>query len=203
MTQIATDSERVRKSLRAALRTSRRALPPDLRAAAALRIARHAARHFHLHPGQRIALYAPLAEELDTAPLMAAVRLHGGRVYVPRITDRRRRRMRFVLLSGAMRRNRLGILEPQAMQSLDARWLDLVFLPLVGFDAAGVRLGMGGGYYDRAFAYTRLRHAWRRPRLIGIGFGLQRVAAIVPATHDVRLDAVVTEEGVIECSTGC
>ena len=203
MTPVTTDSERVRKSLRAALRVERRAIPPDLRAAAARRIARHAARHFHLHPGQRVALYAPLPEELDVAPLMTAVRRHGGRIYVPRITDRRRRRMRFVPLVGAMRRNRLGILEPQAAETLDARWLDLVFLPLVGFDAAGVRLGMGGGYYDRAFAFTRVRRAWRRPRLIGLAFALQRVAAITPAAHDVRLDAVVTEEGVIECSTGC
>jgi 5-formyltetrahydrofolate cyclo-ligase len=203
MARATTESERVRRSLRAALRVKRRAVPKAVREAAALRIARHAVRHFRLHPGQRVALYAPLADELDVAPLIAAVRRHGGRVYVPRITDRRRRRMRFVPLSGAMRRNRLGILEPESAHAVDARWLDLVFLPLVGFDVSGVRLGMGGGYYDRAFGYTRLRRTWRRPRLVGVAFALQGVATIEPAAHDVKLDAVVTEEGVIECSTGC
>src|SRR5215471_2093253 len=135
MARATTESERVRRALRVTLRVKRRAVPTAVRAEAARRIAQHAVRHFHLHPGQRVALYAPLADELDVAPLIAAVRRHGGRVYVPRITDRRRCRMRFVPLSAAMRRNRLGILEPGSARALDARGIDLVFLPLVGFDA--------------------------------------------------------------------
>jgi 5-formyltetrahydrofolate cyclo-ligase len=59
-----------------------------------------------------------------------------------------------------------------------------------------MRLGMGGGYYDRAFAFRHLRKSWRGPQLIGIAYELQRVPVIEPAPHDVKLDAVVTEEGV-------
>ncbi|MGH8150734.1 MAG: 5-formyltetrahydrofolate cyclo-ligase [Steroidobacteraceae bacterium] len=195
------DSEitRARKALRKELRARRRAIPPRERAAAARRIARQVERHFSLHPGQRIALYAPLAEELDVAPLASVARMHGARLYLPRIVDARARRMRFVAAEGGMRRNRLGILEPAGTRFIAARALDLTFVPLVGFDAAGMRLGMGAGYYDRAFAFSRLRISWHRPKLIGVAFTAQCVPRIPAEPHDVRLDAVVTEDGVIEC----
>jgi 5-formyltetrahydrofolate cyclo-ligase len=187
-----------RKALRGELRARRRAIPPDIRAEAQRRAARNVQRHFHLHPGQRIALYSPLPEEFDIAPLAELARRHGGILYVPRITDRRRRRMRFVAARGPMTANHLGILEPEGTESIGARWLDLVFLPLVGFDLAGMRLGMGAGYYDRAFSFLRSRRAWRRPKLIGVAFAAQRVAALARAPYDVLLDAVVTEECVHE-----
>lgn len=190
---------RARKALRAELRARRRAVPPETRARAARQVARHAERELALHPGQRIALYAPLGEELDVAPLARAVRRHGALVYLPRIVHPRACRMRFVADTGVMRRNRLGILEPEGTSFLAVRSLDIVFVPLVGFDDSGMRLGMGAGYYDRAFAFLKLRAAWRRPKLIGVGFAAQRVAAIPGEPHDVRLDAVVTEDGVIDC----
>jgi 5-formyltetrahydrofolate cyclo-ligase len=198
------DAERLRarRTLRASLRAARRALAPHLRAEAARRIALHVQREFFLHPGQRVAVYAPLPEELDVEPLATLARRHGCEVFVPRLVDRRRRRMRFVAVRGRMQRNHLGILEPAEGDELDPRWLDLVFLPLVGFDTAGMRLGMGGGYYDRAFAYRHLRRSWFKPQLIGVAYALQRIDGILPAAHDVGLDRIVTEEGVLTCSTG-
>jgi len=85
---------------------------------------------------------------------------------------------------------------------IGAKWLDVVFLPLVGFDAHGVRLGMGGGYYDRAFAFRRWRTAWRSPRLIGLAYSFQQVESLTAAAHDVRLDTVITEERIIQCAIG-
>ncbi|MGH8228983.1 MAG: 5-formyltetrahydrofolate cyclo-ligase [Steroidobacteraceae bacterium] len=192
---------RDRKALRKELRARRRAIPPEVRARLERRVAQHVEHHVHLHPGQRIALYAPLAEELDVAPIARVARRHGALIYLPRITDRHRKRMRFVRDGGVAIRNRLGILEPPLAGGIETRRLDLVFVPLVGFDAAGMRLGMGAGYYDRAFAFLRRRVSWRRPKLIGVAFAAQRVAVIDGAAHDVRLDAVVTELGVIRCRT--
>ncbi len=110
--------------------------------------------------------------------------------------------MQFVEASDRHRSNRLGIAEPEGMRVIGARWLDVVFLPLVGFDTRGVRLGTGGGYYDRAFAFRRWRKVWHTPQLVGLAYALQQVEAITPAAHDVLLDAVVTEKGVIRCATG-
>jgi 5-formyltetrahydrofolate cyclo-ligase len=170
---------------------------------AARRVASNIDRKLGLRAGDRVALYCTLRDEIDTAPLFDLARRRGWRIYLPRIERARRsRKMRFVEAGGRERVNRLGIREPQALRTIGARWLNVVLVPLVGFDASGMRLGMGAGYYDRAFAYRRWRHAWRGPRLIGVAYAFQQLPQILAASHDVRLDAVVTEEGVIQCATG-
>jgi 5-formyltetrahydrofolate cyclo-ligase len=169
-----------RKELRVQLRQARRAVAPLQRSIASRRVANHVDRIFHLRSGQRIALYHAFREELDTQPLIELASARGCRIYFPRV-DARKHTLQFVSPSHRV---------------IGARWLDLVFVPLVGFDEHGMRLGMGGGYYDRVFAFRRLRTAWRGPQLIGIAYELQRVPRIEPAAHDVMLDAVVTETGV-------
>ena len=69
---------------------------------------------------------------------------------------------------------------------------DLVWVPLLGFDSAGYRLGYGGGYYDRT-----LGRAVPRPFAVGIGYERVRLASIRPQPHDIPMDAIVTEAGVV------
>jgi 5-formyltetrahydrofolate cyclo-ligase len=192
-----------RAALRKALRARRRSVSPAERTRAGQLVALNADRYLHLRPGLRIAIYAAMPTELDTAPLIELARNRNCTLYVPRI-DRHSlgRKMRFVELTGPQRRNRLGIHEPEGSTTIGAKWLDVVFLPLVGFDARGVRLGMGGGYYDRAFAFRRWRTVWHSPRLIGLAYSLQQVESLTAAAHDVRLDAVITEERIIQCAIG-
>lgn len=192
-----------RRALRASLAVRRRGVTPAEREQAALQVARNVDRAALLRAGTRIALYASLPSELDTAPLIELARRRGCRIYLPRI-DRQRfsRRMRFIEMHGAMRRNRLGIDEPAGAAMIGPRWLDVVFLPLVGFDAHGLRLGTGGGFYDRAFAFRRFRAAWHAPRLVGLAYAFQQVEHIKAAAHDVLMDAVITDEGIIRCATG-
>ena len=209
----------VRRSLRASLRARRRAVAPAERARAARQVALHADHALSLRSGRRIGIYAATAEELDTSCLITLALRRGCLVYLPRI-DRRAHvpTMCFARLTDwepaieppptcrstrpaarALRSNRFGIAEPQGPQLASARLLDVVFLPLVGFDRYGTRLGMGGGYYDRAFGFRRLRTLWHSPLLIGIGYASQQVDRIAPAAHDVPLDHVITEHGVIRC----
>jgi 5-formyltetrahydrofolate cyclo-ligase len=118
-------------------------------------------------------------------------------VYLPCIVDYRYRRMVFAREAGARSSvNRLGIPEPDARQIIAARALSVVLLPVLGFDRHGTRLGTGGGYYDRLFSYRRHRHSWHRPLLIGIAFRCQQLPLIERSSHDVPLDAAVTEQGV-------
>ncbi|PKO36983.1 MAG: 5-formyltetrahydrofolate cyclo-ligase [Betaproteobacteria bacterium HGW-Betaproteobacteria-6] len=67
---------------------------------------------------------------------------------------------------------------------------DLILLPLNGFDAAGYRLGYGGGYFDRTLAALS-----PRPLAVGVGFETNRLDTIRPESHDQRLDWIVTEAG--------
>ena len=192
-----------RRSLRAELSRRRRAVSAGERAAAARRATLNADRVLHLAAGQRIAAYAALPAELDSAPLIALARARGCRIFLPRIDRRRQSRgMRFIELEGPLRENRLGIREPAGPAGVAARWLDVVFLPLVGFDRRGLRLGTGGGFYDRAFAFRHLRHVWHKPLLVGFGYAFQQLEELAAAPHDVALDAVVTDEGFIQCTTG-
>jgi 5-formyltetrahydrofolate cyclo-ligase len=192
-----------RRSLRAELIARRRSVPPAERTLASRLLARNADRALRLQANSRLAIYAALPDELDTAPLIALAQKRGCRIYLPRIDSRRTSRgMRFLEMRGPLRRNRLGIEEPAAAAALGARWLDVVFLPLVGFDRHGLRLGSGGGFYDRAFAYRHLRSVWHAPLLVGLAYAFQEVGHISAAAHDVLMDAVVTEEGIIRCATG-
>jgi len=68
---------------------------------------------------------------------------------------------------------------------------DVMLLPLVAFDAAGYRLGYGGGYFDRTLAAMN-----PRPLAIGVGFDLAAVQDIHPERHDIPLDLIVTENGI-------
>jgi 5-formyltetrahydrofolate cyclo-ligase len=195
-----------RRALRASLRARRRAVAAAERAHAARQIARHADHVLKLRSGQRIGIYAATAEELDTSCLIALALRRGCLVYLPLIDPRAWvRTMRFAQITTpphSLARNRFGIGEPEGPRLASARLLDVVFLPLVGFDRHGVRLGMGGGYYDRAFGFRRLRTSWHAPLLIGIGYAAQEVERIEPAAHDVPLDLVLTERGVIRCARG-
>src|SRR5690606_1709542 len=90
--------------------------------------------------------------------------------------------------------NRYGIPEPDIDpdRALSPHGMALVVLPLVGFDADCHRLGMGGGWYDRSFAFRLSQPA--PPWLVGAGFAAQRVDALDRADWDVRLDAVCCED---------
>jgi 5-formyltetrahydrofolate cyclo-ligase len=69
---------------------------------------------------------------------------------------------------------------------------NLLLIPLVGYDAAGYRLGYGGGYYDRTLAAAE-----PRPLCVGIGYDDAEVATIHPQPHDVPMDLIVTERRVL------
>jgi 5-formyltetrahydrofolate cyclo-ligase len=68
---------------------------------------------------------------------------------------------------------------------------EALLIPVNAFDAAGYRIGYGGGFFDRTLAVLK-----PMPLCIGVGFELARVDSIHPETHDVRLDAMITEAGV-------
>jgi 5-formyltetrahydrofolate cyclo-ligase len=179
------------------LRSRRRAITGPARVEAALRVAGLIDAARWLRPGRRIGLYLAMPDELDTVPLLALARRRGCRIAVPRITSVRHNRMRFEELQGPLRRGAFGISEPGRGAPCPARALDVVFMPLVGFDREGHRIGMGRGFYDRYFAHRSRMRIWRRPLLVGIAYDEQCVPSLSPKAHDVPLDALVTQSTVL------
>jgi len=138
-----------------------------------------------------IAGYMALAGEMDPVPALALAVEQGKRVYVPIIAGQT---LVFATWTptAAMLRNRFGIAEPAApAERLEPMALDLVLVPLLGFDAQCNRLGLGGGYYDRSFA-AKL-DGEPGPLLVGVAHDSQRLERLEPESWDVPLDCVVTD----------
>jgi len=191
------------REARRRLRVLRLALSPGERLAAERAIAGTLRRLRVFRPGKRVAVYLAMRGEVSLDKAFAEAWNARTQIYAPCVTSRRRREMVFVpLRRGApIRPGCFGTFEPVA--GADARMmplhLDVVLMPLVGFDADGNRLGMGAGFYDRALRGRRRPGlSWRRPRLIGIGFACQQLPRIEPSRWDVPLDLIVTERGIIE-----
>jgi 5-formyltetrahydrofolate cyclo-ligase len=193
----------MKPTLRKQLRGARRSLGAaehGLRSAAA---AKALVRLPMFRAGRRVALYLPFDGETDTASLIAAARRRGVHLFVPVIVDRRHHRIRFYALRGATRRGVHGIAVPRRMgRPVAPRWLDLIVIPLVGVDAEGRRLGMGGGYYDRALEFRRRRQRWAGPHLVGLAFDNQRTDLGFAESWDLRLDSLATESGLQHFSKG-
>ena len=146
--------------------------------------------------GNRVALYLPFDRETDTTALVRAARRRGVRLFVPVIVDRRRRRIRFYPLAAGTKRGVFGIAVPASLtRPVPARWLDLIVIPLVGVDTHGRRLGMGGGFYDRALQFRRHRREWSGPHLVGLAFDCQRTSSSFAEAWDISLDSLATETG--------
>jgi 5-formyltetrahydrofolate cyclo-ligase len=168
------------------------------RALAARAVADAIATTHWLGPGKRIGLYASMPQELGTAPLIELARRRGCSIYLPRITNFRARRMRFVPMSTSTRQHSFGMHEPEGDTWIGARFLDTIFVAGVGFDRRGARLGHGAGFYDRALAFRRQRNHWHGPRLVALAYSFQVVPFIPVAEHDVFMDFIVTERGIDE-----
>ncbi|GAA0406069.1 MULTISPECIES: 5-formyltetrahydrofolate cyclo-ligase [Pseudomonas] len=187
-----------RPQLRRMLRNARRALTPSEQRQAALGLYRQLAQHPLFRRAKHIALYLPTDGEIDPRLLLRAAQRRGKATYLPVLSAWPRTKMVFQRVRPAekLRPNRFRILEPRVTISQQRKvWaLDLVLLPLVGFDEAGGRLGMGGGFYDRSLAYLARRQRWRKPTLLGLAHECQKVERLVQASWDVPLAGTVTDK---------
>jgi len=187
----------MKESLRQKLRAQRRSLSDSDHRYRSLAAAKAIIRLRMFSAGKRVALYLPFDREPDTAVLIRAARQRGVQIFVPVISDRRHCRLRFFPLQGATSRGAFGIAVPRVrLTPASPQWLDLIVIPLVGVDREGRRLGMGGGYYDRALAFRRRRVHWQGPHLVGLAFDCQRTDSPFADAWDVRLDSLATESGV-------
>ena len=100
--------------------------------------------------------------------------------------------------STTMEKNRFDILEPvvDSSELISADQLDFVVTPLVAFDERCNRIGVGGGFYDRTFAFLNEPERIESIQLVGIAFELQKLPAIQPQEWDIGLNAIVTESHV-------
>jgi len=191
----------MKESLRKQLRAQRRSLSDYDHRHRSLAAAKAIMRLRGFRAGQRVALYLPFDREVDTAALIHAARQRGVHIFVPFISDRRHCRLRFFPLTGETSPGTFGISVPRLRaRPVSPQWLNLIVVPLVGVDTQGRRLGMGGGYYDRALAFRRRRTSWMGPHLVGLAFECQRTGLKFSEAWDIQLNSLATESGVEQFS---
>ena len=182
------DLPHLKGRLRAQLRTERDALSAAQRAACADRALKHL---LDWEPWQRartLASYLPHESEFDPTPLMSVALQRGKRVACPRVVDKSLQFHRWE--KGDPTEFAIGgVLQPLASADRVATQdIDLFITPLLGCGESGVRLGYGGGFYDRLFAGAS---GFR----LGVGFAMQSVDDWEAEAHDQRLDGFLSENG--------
>jgi 5-formyltetrahydrofolate cyclo-ligase len=192
-----------RHQLRQHLRAQRRALDGKQQHLAAVALATRLAKQPFYHRAACIAAYLPNDGEISPIPLLHAAQRSGKRIYLPLLQGQSLQFVRYRPGLTPLHRNRLGILEPYPRKSgfIAPERIDLVLLPLVAFDVDGNRLGMGGGFYDRTFAFKRNRPQSTRPLLVGTAHQLQKCAESLTVNQwDIPMDAVATDRALYAAS---
>ncbi|MDX1450911.1 MAG: 5-formyltetrahydrofolate cyclo-ligase [Oleiphilaceae bacterium] len=184
-------------SIRRAMRRKRQALNPKEQRTASLRAFHQLKQSFLLKRGIRLAVYLGNDGELDPRLFLNELEKAGIEIYLPVLHPLPNKGLFFARYrrDQAMRNNRYGIPEPdiRTTKSRSPRHLDAVLLPLVAFDKKGNRLGMGGGYYDKSFAF-KCRTPRIGPRLFGLAHDFQRLELLPRERWDVPLRGVITDK---------
>lgn len=194
--------------LRHQLRAVRRALSSEQQAHAAQAAAEQAQKLPGFGEAQHIGLYMAADGELDPEYLLQACAQAGKACYLPVVGDNNSMAFALYEPGSRLQANQYGILEPlDCAPRINTEKLDWVFMPLVGFSRDGRRLGMGGGYYDRAFEFlvaetgAKTRSAANaKPLLVGLAHSAQEICSSdAPAAEhwDIPMHYVVSETEIV------
>ncbi|WP_373095362.1 5-formyltetrahydrofolate cyclo-ligase [Zhongshania sp.] len=197
----------LKTQLRQRLRERRRLISPSQQHLAAQQLMLRIIKLSAYRRAGHIAAYMASDGEISPEYLLRHASLQRKTCYLPRIdvTKPSRKRMGFQRYHPrqALRANRYGIGEPAGLRhcARAPKHLDIVLVPLAGFDKEGKRLGMGGGFYDRCFAFKKHRPQ-QKPLLIGIAHHCQEVSALPVDEWDIGLDMIITDRAVIHPRRG-
>ncbi|MCJ8341010.1 MAG: 5-formyltetrahydrofolate cyclo-ligase [Pseudomonadales bacterium] len=191
-----------RQQLRRQMRDARKALSAEQQQLSGASLLHHLQQLNSFNSAEHIALYLASDGEIDPQSVIDHCWAMGKQVYLPVLDPDLHNQLLFVHYHNntLMCRNKYAIEEPATpyQKSIPAAELDLVLLPLVAFDDQGNRMGMGGGYYDRSFAFmleTATDCAEKHlPVLIGLAHQLQQVDKLAVESWDIPLSGIVTNQ---------
>jgi 5-formyltetrahydrofolate cyclo-ligase len=180
-----------RKATRARLLAERQALHADERERIAARVRATVLELLDGRLPRALGIYWPIKGEMNLVPVAEAVLAAGGRVGLP-VVVRKAAPVEFWSWRRGERlvRGEWDIPVPKRRDLVEP---ELLIVPLVGFDRRGYRLGYGAGFYDRTLAA-----ALPRPRTIAVGFATAQLDTIHPQPHDIPMDTLVTEDGIVD-----
>ena len=188
-----TDVNRWRKAERERLIAERLAVSAEVRAGWGEAIAARVLAEIGDVTGLVVSAYWPFRGEPDFRPFMEEVAAGGGRTALPVVIEKGRP-LEFHLWQAGEVLGR-GVWNIPVPAEKRPFLPDIVIAPVVGYDPACYRLGYGGGFFDRTLAAMP-----KKPRVIGIGYGMAKLSTIYPQMHDIPMDVIVTETGILRPS---
>ena len=148
---------------------------------------------------KHIAFYHAVRGEADPSALATPIKANSKQFYLPLLSNNKDQGLVFAPINKDThyKNNQFSIPEPISNKEdlINADDLDLVIMPLLGFDQYGSRLGMGSGYYDRCFSFKKKKT--KKPLLFGFAFDFQEIPAIHNEPWDIPLDRLATESRVL------
>jgi len=196
-----------KSELRAKIKLLRENLPIEIQQSVALKIKQSLINTEFFKQSKNIAVYSTMRGEVDTLPIIEAAWNANKNCYLP-ILRRDEKKIPYLTFGrfnkdSKLIKNKYGIFEPTVpeIEQLYGKNLDLIITPLVAFDKNCNRLGYGGGYYDRTFAFknnVQNKNICFLPILIGIAYELQEIENLAIEPWDVPLDYVLTENKLFE-----
>ena len=188
------DSQGLKADLRKSLRQRRGSLSPSQQHAAAKTLIHSITKLPAWASTKHIAMYLATDGEIETGPLEAIARNADKEIFLPTIVEGKRLEFARWETGVKLINNRYGIPEPPPTAAhCPPSHLNVIFLPLVGWDLSGGRLGMGGGYYDRTLSVTE------GPLLVGLAHECQQEDKIPCENWDVALDYIATDTALYRC----
>jgi 5-formyltetrahydrofolate cyclo-ligase len=173
------------------LRTRKDAMVPEDRLKKSINITRHLMKT--IGPGETVMVFTSKEKEVNTKPLILALFEAGNPVVVPIIVKEDvSLRLSYLRDFSALVPSTFGVPEPIGSEiPADAKDVDTIILPMLGFDRVGGRIGYGAGYYDRFLS--------KNPdlRKIGVAFACQEFDGLPVDENDIRMDVIITEDGIV------
>lgn len=195
-----TPAAQTKFALRSELRARRNALSAVQQVHASQLVLRHLMQLPQFMRARYVALYIANDGEIDPAPIAEQLWKMDKHCYLPVLRPDKDKTLWFVEYTpdALLVKNRFGIPEPDFRRhhKLPAQRLDVVLMPLVGFDRSGARLGMGGGFYDTTFAFKQ-QNTSGKPYLIGLAHSCQQVDSLMTEAWDLPLFAIATEQEIL------
>lgn len=191
-------SSETKKTLRQALLAKRELLADTPKHHYSLALATTLAKRPEFINSQRIAFYWPHQGEIDPSAVMMLAWQLGKKCYLPVLHPLGHKKLYFVeyRLGDKLQKNHYGIQEPclTHREAIPTWTLNLVLMPVLGFDQWGHRLGRGGGYYDRTFAYAENTYKPTSPVLIGLAYEIQAIDRLPKEAWDIPMLGIATEK---------
>lgn len=181
------DKDRVRKILRG----KKEAMVPEERLEKSHRICRHLMKI--IRDGETVMVFTSKEKEVNTRPLIQALFVKGNPVVVPIIVKEDfSLRLSYLRDLAVLVPSTFGVPEPIGSEiPAAAKDIGTIILPMLGFDRTGGRIGYGAGYYDR---FLEKNPGMRK---IGIAFACQEVKRLPVDENDIRMDVIITEDGIV------